>query len=56
MTIETASAKIRDVSVNDEPEDYDFMVWAGLMPLNSLKNTQLQIRENHRKWKYQNMF
>ena len=33
MTIETASAKIRDVGVNDEPEDYDLEVWAGLMPL-----------------------
>lgn len=33
MTIETASAKIRDVGVNDEPEDYDLDVWAGLVPL-----------------------
>jgi nitroimidazol reductase NimA-like FMN-containing flavoprotein (pyridoxamine 5'-phosphate oxidase superfamily) len=33
MTIETASAKIRDVGVADEPEDYDLDVWAGLMPL-----------------------
>lgn len=33
MTIETASAKIRDVGVNDEPEDYDLNVWAGLMPI-----------------------
>lgn len=31
MTIETASAKIRDVGVNDEPDDYDLDVWAGLM-------------------------
>lgn len=33
MTIETASAKIRDVGVGDEPEDYDLEVWAGLVPL-----------------------
>ncbi len=33
MTIETASAKIRDVGVNDEPEDYNLDVWAGLVPL-----------------------
>jgi len=33
MTIETASAKIRDTGANDEPEDYDLPIWAGLMPL-----------------------
>jgi nitroimidazol reductase NimA-like FMN-containing flavoprotein (pyridoxamine 5'-phosphate oxidase superfamily) len=33
MTIETASAKIRDVGVADEPEDYELDVWAGLVPL-----------------------
>jgi nitroimidazol reductase NimA-like FMN-containing flavoprotein (pyridoxamine 5'-phosphate oxidase superfamily) len=33
MTIDTASAKIRDVGVADEPEDYDLDVWAGLMPI-----------------------
>ena len=33
MTIETASAKIRDVGVNDEPEDYDTDVWAGIVPI-----------------------
>jgi len=33
MTIETASAKIRDVGVADEPEDYSLAVWAGLVPL-----------------------
>lgn len=33
MTIERASAKIRDVGVGDEPEDYDLDVWAGLVPL-----------------------
>ncbi|WP_299672540.1 pyridoxamine 5'-phosphate oxidase family protein [uncultured Polaribacter sp.] len=33
MTIETASAKIRDVGVADEPEDYELDVWAGLMPI-----------------------
>lgn len=33
MTIETASAKIRDVGVADEPKDYDLDVWAGLIPI-----------------------
>lgn len=33
MTIKTASAKIRDVGVGDEPEDYDLNIWAGLVPL-----------------------
>ena len=33
MQIETASAKIRDVGVNDEPEDEDLPIWAGLVPL-----------------------
>jgi hypothetical protein len=36
MTIETASAKIRDVGVNDEPEDYDLNVWAGLVPIKQI--------------------
>lgn len=33
LTIESASAKIRNVGVADEPEDYDLKVWAGLVPL-----------------------
>lgn len=33
MTIETASAKVRDVGVNDEPDDYDLDVWAGIVPI-----------------------
>ncbi|WP_420399635.1 pyridoxamine 5'-phosphate oxidase family protein [Flagellimonas sp.] len=36
MTIETASAKIRDVGVADEPADYDLDVWAGLVPLKQI--------------------
>jgi len=36
MTIETASAKIRDVGVGDEPEDYDLNVWAGLIPIKQI--------------------
>lgn len=36
MTIETASAKIRDVGVADEPEDYDLDVWAGVIPLKQI--------------------
>ncbi len=33
MTIETASAKIRDVGVNDEKKDLELPIWAGLLPL-----------------------
>ena len=36
MTIETASAKIRDVGVADEPEDYNLDIWAGLVPLKQI--------------------
>lgn len=36
MIIETASAKIRDVGVGDEPEDYSLDVWAGLVPLKQI--------------------
>lgn len=33
MTVENASAKIRDVSVQDEKADYKTDVWAGLVPI-----------------------
>ncbi|MGJ8743074.1 pyridoxamine 5'-phosphate oxidase family protein [Polaribacter sp.] len=33
FTIETASAKVREVSVLDEPEDYDLDIWAGIIPI-----------------------
>lgn len=33
FTINTASAKVRNVGVADEPEDYNLPVWAGLVPL-----------------------
>jgi nitroimidazol reductase NimA-like FMN-containing flavoprotein (pyridoxamine 5'-phosphate oxidase superfamily) len=36
MTIESASAKIRDVGVADEPEDYELDVWAGLIPIKQI--------------------
>ena len=36
MTIETASAKIRDIGVADEPEDYNLDVWAGLVPIKQI--------------------
>lgn len=36
MTIETASAKIRDVGVEDEPEDYELNIWAGLVPIKQI--------------------
>lgn len=34
--IDTASAKIRDVGVQDEPEDYDTDYWAGLVPIKQI--------------------
>ncbi|MGB0880726.1 MAG: pyridoxamine 5'-phosphate oxidase family protein [Polaribacter sp.] len=33
FTIETASAKIRETGVADEPEDYDLPIWAGIVPI-----------------------
>ena len=33
FTIETAAAKIRDVGVADEPEDYKLPIWAGIVPI-----------------------
>jgi len=36
MTIETASAKVRDVGVADEPEDHKSGIWAGLLPLKQI--------------------
>ena len=33
MTIESASAKIRDVGVKDEKSDMELPIWAGLLPL-----------------------
>ncbi|MBU3012163.1 pyridoxamine 5'-phosphate oxidase family protein [Polaribacter vadi] len=36
FTIETASAKIRDVGVADEPEDYDLNIWAGIVPIKQI--------------------
>jgi nitroimidazol reductase NimA-like FMN-containing flavoprotein (pyridoxamine 5'-phosphate oxidase superfamily) len=33
FTIETASAKVRETGVADEPEDYDLDVWAGIVPI-----------------------
>ncbi|MDY0779806.1 pyridoxamine 5'-phosphate oxidase family protein [Tenacibaculum sp. IB213877] len=36
FTIETASAKIRDEGVNDEPKDYDLPIWAGIVPIKQI--------------------
>lgn len=36
MTIETASAKIRDVGVKDEKPDYDLPIWAGIVPVKQI--------------------
>ncbi|WP_431165281.1 pyridoxamine 5'-phosphate oxidase family protein [Tenacibaculum halocynthiae] len=36
MTIETASAKVRDVGVADEPEDYELPIWAGIVPIKQI--------------------
>ena len=35
MKIDTASAKISTGMPDDEPEDYDIPVWAGILPLTS---------------------
>ncbi|HEX2139977.1 MAG TPA: pyridoxamine 5'-phosphate oxidase family protein [Woeseiaceae bacterium] len=36
MTIDTASAKVSSGMPDDEPEDYDIPVWAGILPLTSM--------------------
>lgn len=36
LQIDTASAKISDKGVDDEPDDYDIPVWAGVLPLTSV--------------------
>ena len=39
MTIDTASAKISSGMPDDEPEDYEIPVWAGILPLASTCGT-----------------
>jgi len=65
MTIETASAKIRDVGVGDEPEDYELEVWAGLVPLRQIadypipdkgKPQQMEIPEHILEYYHQNKY
>ncbi|WGH76163.1 pyridoxamine 5'-phosphate oxidase family protein [Tenacibaculum tangerinum] len=49
MAIETASAKIRDVGVNDDSEDYNLPIWAGLVPLKQVALAPISdenLREN----------
>lgn len=36
MTIESASAKIRDVGVKDEKRDLELPIWAGLVPIKQI--------------------
>lgn len=36
MTIEEASAKVRAKGVGDDPEDLDFPVWAGVIPVRTI--------------------
>lgn len=38
LTIETASAKIRDVGVHDEKTDLDLPIWAGVVPIKQVAN------------------
>lgn len=45
MEIETASAKIRDVGVSDEPEDIGLPIWAGLMPLKQVAQYPITDKE-----------
>jgi hypothetical protein len=35
LEIETASAKISDNGVEDEDDDYEIAVWAGVLPITS---------------------
>ena len=35
LTVESASAKISDTGVEDEDEDYDIPIWAGVLPITS---------------------
>ena len=42
MTIETASAKIRDVGVMDEKADLDFPVWAGIVPIRQIAESPIR--------------
>ncbi|MFN0729948.1 pyridoxamine 5'-phosphate oxidase family protein [Polaribacter gochangensis] len=41
FTIETASAKIRDVGVADEPEDYELPIWAGIVPIKQVAGSPI---------------
>lgn len=41
ITIEEASAKIRDAGVKDEEEDYALDYWAGLLPINTSYGTPI---------------
>ena len=36
FNIETASAKVRAEGVNDEPEDYELDIWAGIIPIKQI--------------------
>ncbi|MGG8495041.1 pyridoxamine 5'-phosphate oxidase family protein [Tenacibaculum sp. TC6] len=36
ITIQTASAKVRNVGVNDEPEDESLPIWAGIIPIKQI--------------------
>ena len=65
MTIETASAKIRDVGVGDEPEDYELDVCAGLVPLRQIadfpipdqgKPQEMEIPEHILEYYHQNKY
>ncbi len=41
MTIETASAKIRDVGVNDEKSDLPLPIWAGVVPIKQIAESPI---------------
>lgn len=41
ITIQTASAKVRDVGVNDEPEDELLPIWAGIIPIKQIAEMPL---------------
>jgi nitroimidazol reductase NimA-like FMN-containing flavoprotein (pyridoxamine 5'-phosphate oxidase superfamily) len=51
ITIETASAKIRDVGVEDELEDYDLNIWAGLVPIRQIAELPIPDKGSPKKMK-----
>ncbi len=41
MPIDEASAKVRATDVGDDPDDMDWPVWAGILPLQTIRGTPI---------------